>query len=168
MFFVIGKYYLVDKGYPERKGYLVPYPKIRYHQSQFENVAPTNAREAFNRRHSSLRSCIERSFGVLKKRWKILNKMPKYNVQTQTDIILAAFALHNYIRKNSEEDMIFTTLEQYPDYIPYEEYGHYNDKDSNEESSNRPSIQMKRIRDEIATLIWGQKVRLFVCAYINL
>ncbi|WCJ39894.1 hypothetical protein M5689_020844 [Euphorbia peplus] len=27
-----GKYYSVDKGYPEREGYLTSYHKIRYHQ----------------------------------------------------------------------------------------------------------------------------------------
>ncbi|KAK9114026.1 hypothetical protein Syun_020823 [Stephania yunnanensis] len=92
-----GKYYLVDKGFPDRRGYLVPYFKTRYHQNQFENVGPNNAKEVFNRAHSSLRSCIERSFGVLKKRWKILNAMPQFSVQTQIDIKIAAFALHNYI-----------------------------------------------------------------------
>ncbi|GKD78460.1 ALP1-like protein isoform X1, partial [Tanacetum coccineum] len=51
-----GKYYLVDKGYPDRNGYLVPYSKTRYHQSQFENEPPNNMQEAFNRKHSSLRS----------------------------------------------------------------------------------------------------------------
>ncbi|GKC59652.1 ALP1-like protein isoform X2 [Tanacetum coccineum] len=72
-----GKYYLVDKGYPDRNGYLVPYSKTRYHQSQFENEPPNNKQEAFNRKHSSLRSYIERSFGVLKKRWKILDYIPQ-------------------------------------------------------------------------------------------
>ncbi|PWA62249.1 hypothetical protein CTI12_AA364380 [Artemisia annua] len=54
-----GKYCLVDKGYLDKKGYLVPYPKIRYHTSQFENEPPNNMQEAFNRSHSSLRSAIE-------------------------------------------------------------------------------------------------------------
>nr|KAJ0219040.1 hypothetical protein LSAT_V11C300144470 [Lactuca sativa] len=47
-FFHIGKYYVVDKGYPDRKGYLTPYSRLKYHQSQFEHVLPTNAQEAFN------------------------------------------------------------------------------------------------------------------------
>jgi len=34
---------------------------------------------------------------VLKKRWKILGQMPKYSIETQIDVIIAAFALHNYI-----------------------------------------------------------------------
>ncbi|KAF2290239.1 hypothetical protein GH714_005112 [Hevea brasiliensis] len=28
-----GRYYLVDKGYLDKEGYLVPYSKLRYHQS---------------------------------------------------------------------------------------------------------------------------------------
>ncbi|GKF41023.1 putative nuclease HARBI1 [Tanacetum coccineum] len=85
-----GKYYHVDKGYPERNGYLVPYSKIRYHHY------------------------IERSFGILKIRWKILGGMPWFSVKTQIAVIMAAFALHNYIRNSDEEDMMFTTIEQHP------------------------------------------------------
>ncbi|KAF2302997.1 hypothetical protein GH714_012472 [Hevea brasiliensis] len=38
-----GRYYLVDKGYPNREGYLVPYSTLRYHQSQFQHKRPQNA-----------------------------------------------------------------------------------------------------------------------------
>ncbi|CAH9097124.1 unnamed protein product, partial [Cuscuta europaea] len=47
-----GKYYLVDKGYPERDGYLTPYPKTRYHQSEFRGANPKGVQEIFNRAHS--------------------------------------------------------------------------------------------------------------------
>jgi hypothetical protein len=156
--FFTGRYYLVDKGYPDKEGYLVPYPKIRYHQSQFEHEPPTNAQEAFNRAHSSLRSCIERSFGVLKKRWKILNKMPQFSVKTQIDVIIAAFALHNYIRINSQDDPMFTVLEQHPNYIPHDELLDtvvgYHGSDAPEETSRR-STKTKEIRNNIAALIWN-------------
>ncbi|XP_074318297.1 protein ANTAGONIST OF LIKE HETEROCHROMATIN PROTEIN 1-like [Silene latifolia] len=152
-----GRYYLVDKGYPDKKGYMVPYSKTRYHKSRFENEPPGNSKEAFNKMHSSLLSCIERSFGVLKKRWKILRFMPQFRVETQIDVILATFALHNYIRKNSPEDLLFRALEEYPDYIPDEEL--LPDIDNNvtsNENVNEPSMEMKTIRDNIATLIWGE------------
>ena len=64
IFSSVGRYYLYDKGYPDRKGYMVPYSKVKYHQSQFERQAPQNVREAFNHVHSSLRTTIERCFGV--------------------------------------------------------------------------------------------------------
>ncbi|XP_071699252.1 uncharacterized protein [Rutidosis leptorrhynchoides] len=115
------RYYLVDKGYPDRKGYLVPYPKTRYHQSQFQKEPPNNMQEAFNRSHSSLRSYIERSFGILKKRFHILSEMPRFSVQTQIDVITATFALHNYIRTNSQEDIMFAIIDEHPNYIPRDE-----------------------------------------------
>ncbi|GJV71596.1 copia protein [Tanacetum coccineum] len=155
---ISGKYYLVDKGYLDRNGYLVPYSKTRYHQSRFENEPPNNKQEAFNRKHSSLRSYIERSFGVLKKRWKILGRMPKFSVQTHIDFIIAAFALHNYIRNSSQEDMMFTVMEQHPDYIPQDELHDVRDHDTNnEDNSGGASNEMKQIRNDIATLIWNTR-----------
>ncbi|KAL4559437.1 hypothetical protein LXL04_031575 [Taraxacum kok-saghyz] len=110
-------------GWNSTTGYLTPYSRIRYHQSQFEHVLPTNAQEAFNRVHSSLRSCIERSFGVLKKWWKILRQMSSFNKKTQIDVIMATFALHNYIRRNDSTDTIFFYVGRNPQNIPTEELG---------------------------------------------
>ena len=72
----LGKYYLVDKGYLDRRGILTPYSKIRYHQLEFRGAVPRGYKKIFNRSHSSLRSCIERAFGVIKARWKKLPVMP--------------------------------------------------------------------------------------------
>jgi hypothetical protein len=33
--FLLGKYYLVDSGYPNRKGFLSPYEGETYHLSEF-------------------------------------------------------------------------------------------------------------------------------------
>ncbi|XP_040943310.1 putative nuclease HARBI1 isoform X1 [Gossypium hirsutum] len=63
-----GKYYLVDSGYPQMKGYLGPYRGQRYHLPDFRRGRPISGKEEiFNHSHSSLRSVIERTFGVLKK-----------------------------------------------------------------------------------------------------
>ena len=103
---LVGRYYLVDKGYPNREGYMVPYSRTRYHRVQFLDVQPENSREAFNKVHSSLRSCIERCFGVLKARWKILRCLPQYSMRTQVDIILACFALNNFILRTKDEGVV--------------------------------------------------------------
>nr|CAD1824762.1 unnamed protein product [Ananas comosus var. bracteatus] len=66
-----GKYYLVDAGYPNIKGYLGPYTggDVRYHIHEFKRGSqPRGYKEVFNHAHSSLRNVIERSFGVLKAR----------------------------------------------------------------------------------------------------
>ncbi|GMP89211.1 hypothetical protein CsSME_00040883 [Camellia sinensis var. sinensis] len=60
-----GKYYFVDVGYPNKKGYLAPYKGSRYHQAQFRDRGrPDNPRELFNEAHVPLRSVLERTFGV--------------------------------------------------------------------------------------------------------
>nr|GEX70185.1 hypothetical protein [Tanacetum cinerariifolium] len=123
-----GKYYLVDKGYPKRNGYLVLCSKTRYHQS----------------------------FGILNKRLKLLGGMPQFSVKTQIAIIMATFALHNYIRNSDEEDMMFTMIEQHPNYIPPDELHDVCGHETNTENvSQGTSNKMKRIRDDIAASIWN-------------
>jgi len=72
---------LLDSGYALRKGF-IPYKKVRYHLKEFdESSPPTNAKELFNLRHSSLRISIERAFGVLKKRFRVLDAEPFLGIQ---------------------------------------------------------------------------------------
>ena len=88
-FLLLGKYYLVDVGYPLRKGYLPPYKRQRYHLSDFQWVGRGNQiEERFNYVHSSLQSEIEWTFGVWKNRWKISKQMPSYDIKDQRNIIV--------------------------------------------------------------------------------
>jgi hypothetical protein len=113
-----GKYYLVDSGYPNRKGYLAPYKGQRYHITEFQNAGqPIGLKELFNHAHSSLRNVIERSFGVLKMKWRILLKMPSYSMEKQSKIIIACMALHNFIRDSNLSDNDFDTLASDETYV---------------------------------------------------
>jgi hypothetical protein len=58
---------------------------------------PTNARELFNLRHSLLRVTIERAFGALKNRFKILDNKPFHTFKSQVKLVLACCILHNWI-----------------------------------------------------------------------
>ncbi|KAL1203493.1 hypothetical protein V5N11_009854 [Cardamine amara subsp. amara] len=106
------KYYVVDSGYPNKKGFLAPYRSsrnrvVRYHMSQFTTNHPLrNKHELFNRWHASLRSVIERTFGVWKKKWRILCEFPRYNIEVQKRVVTTTMGLHNFIRisKFSYED----------------------------------------------------------------
>ncbi len=71
-----------------------------YHLKEFRrgNRRPQTKEELLNLRHASLRNVIERTFGVVKKRFPILNYMREYNFDTQIDIVYACMALHNFIR----------------------------------------------------------------------
>ena len=89
---------MVDSGYAGERGYLGPHRNTRYHLKQFEDRRPERFEEVFNFHHASLRNVIERGFGVVKARWKILKEVPHYPREKQNKIILAAFGLHNFLR----------------------------------------------------------------------
>ncbi|KAL4356269.1 hypothetical protein AHAS_Ahas09G0069800 [Arachis hypogaea] len=59
----------------------------------------SQAQEFFNMKHSQARNVIERAFGVLKARWRILRGRSFYPIKTQGRIITSCCLLHNHIRK---------------------------------------------------------------------
>jgi hypothetical protein len=121
VFAAAGKYYLVDSGYANRIGYLAPYKGSKYHLQEFQNAAePEGKEELFNYAHSSLRNVIERAFGVLKQKWRILNHIPSYPPETQTHIIVACMALHNFIRLSGLRDTHFRRCDRDETYVPPE------------------------------------------------
>ncbi|XP_040867709.1 uncharacterized protein [Glycine max] len=91
------KYYLVDSGYPTFMGFLGPYKK------------------------TSLRSIIERAFGLCKARWKILGNMSPFALKIQNQIIVACMAIHNFIQRNDKSDEEFDSLDEDNEYIDSDE-----------------------------------------------
>ncbi|KAH1031319.1 hypothetical protein J1N35_043493 [Gossypium stocksii] len=161
-----GKYYLVDSGYPQMKGYLGPYRGQRYHLPDFRRGRPASGKEEiFNHSHSSLRSVIERTFGVLKKKWAILRDMPSYSFEKQTMIVVATMTIHNFIRKhvgrNYVDFMEYIDINcAYENIIDLENaHGRESDDDDDNdddgdddgESSNSSGFEMELTRDAIAS-----------------
>jgi hypothetical protein len=106
--FGAGKYYRVDSGYPNRKRYLAPYMGHRYYTSEWQDARrPVGSKEVFNFAHSSLRNVIERSFGVVKMKWRILLNLPSFSLKKQSKIIIACMAPHNFIRDSAIHDRDF-------------------------------------------------------------
>jgi hypothetical protein len=69
--------------------------------------------EKFNHLHSCLRNAIERAFGVLKMKWRILLSIPHFHDPlTQTKIITACMCLHNFIRDSKLHDAHFDRIER--------------------------------------------------------
>lgn len=80
-------YLLGDSGYPCRKYLMTPL------------LSPTTEKEQrYNRAHIQKRNVIERAFGVLKRRFGILNKEMRTRLQTTEKIIMASVILHNIAR----------------------------------------------------------------------
>ncbi|XP_071715764.1 uncharacterized protein [Rutidosis leptorrhynchoides] len=98
-------YYLVDAGYTNAEGFLAPYRGQRYHLNEWrEGYQPTTAKEFYNMKHSQARNIIERCFGILKGRWKILKDTSYYPIELKVKIIMACCLLHNYIRQEMAWD----------------------------------------------------------------
>ncbi|XP_052176703.1 uncharacterized protein LOC127791007 [Diospyros lotus] len=150
------KYYLVDAGYSHTTGYMGPYKgeNIRYHLEDFRRArtsrlrAPRGHKESFNYLHSSCRMVVERTFGVWKKRFRVLGDMPAYNFDTQRDIVLGTMAIHNYIRKKGVHDVAFTAVEN-ENYIPDAQSVTPSDSQRNDEV-DRSDIYWMAMRDAIA------------------
>jgi hypothetical protein len=118
----VGKYYLVDFGYPNKPGYLAPYKSTKYHVLEWrEGPGSVGQKEVFNFNHSSLRNVIERSFGVLKTKWCILLDLPSFPVDKQSKIIMACMELHNFIRQSGMMDDLFHLCDEDENYDPNDE-----------------------------------------------
>jgi thymidylate synthase len=61
---------------------------------------------------------IERSFGVWKQRWRILQNMTAYPCKMQVQIVVALMTLYNYIRRRSQDDVAFVKFNRNPNFVP--------------------------------------------------
>ena len=96
---------------------------MRYHIPDFKDTQnePKSDNEVFNYYHSSLRMAIERTFGIWKKKFVILQNMPTYPYNVQVQIVTATMAIHNFIRRYNAGDSDFMPFDDNPDLVP-EEY----------------------------------------------
>lgn len=102
----LGKFFLVDAGYAVRPGFLSLYRGTRCHLREYGARSPHNARELFNLRHSSLRVTVERAFGALKNRFRILYNKPFHPYKTLVKLVLACSVLHNWILRFGVDDVV--------------------------------------------------------------
>ncbi|KAK6161558.1 hypothetical protein DH2020_004939 [Rehmannia glutinosa] len=93
-------------------GFLAPYRGTRYHLNEWKGNTPTNFKELYNLRHSSARNAIERTFGLLKKRWAILRTASFYGLKTQIRIINACCILHNFVRGEMPIDPLLIEVDR--------------------------------------------------------
>jgi hypothetical protein len=167
-----GWYLLADAGFPHCKELLVPYRGVRYHLAEWgranlryvdptlchriginlQMYSPQDKEELFNLRHAQARNVIERIFGVLKKRFRILLIGPEYDMTVQAQIPAALCALHNFIRIHDphEQDL--------PDEEYYDQGGYAGDgfvRQVRNVEDNNPRGAVARRRDLIAEAMWN-------------
>jgi hypothetical protein len=148
--------------------FLPPYKGERYHLNAYRNrPLPRGYKELFNFRHSSLRMIIEHCFARLKRRWRILNGIPRYLLVRQPSIIMACCTLHNFIGVHNPNDEIFngtdatepemdvdeTEMSEQPDkYGNNDEAGPSNS--GHYDFSQAASVEMAQFREGIAQAMW--------------
>jgi hypothetical protein len=92
-----------DSAYPNRGLTMSPHRGVGYHRSDYihreAKGSPRSAKELFNRVQCLLRNCVERGYGVLKGRYRILGRgIQSMDNGFQVEILLGCCILHNYLR----------------------------------------------------------------------
>ena len=145
------KFYLVDGGYANTTSFLAPYRGVRYHLKEYGqgHRRPQNYKELFNHRHAILRNHVERTLGVVKKRFPILKAATFHKIRNQVKIPVAAAVLHNIIRslKGDEE-----WLDNQPDNISPQNFVDLPDGD---QGNDQVTVQGNNLRDAIAQEMWN-------------
>ncbi|XP_031255787.1 uncharacterized protein LOC116113765 isoform X2 [Pistacia vera] len=154
-YFIIGKYYLVNAGYANRGGFLAPHRRVPYHVPDARRNL-SGPMELFNYRHASLWNVVERTFGVLKKRFCIIDGMNNYSLEKQAKIVMACCVIHNFIKRFDMNDPIFQKFNA--DGV-YEEG---NGTGSNQ-LTQRNTEDMGRVRDSITTAMWAEHESMSYC-----
>ena len=126
---------------------------MRYHLKEFCDRPSENAQELFNLRHSSLRTTIERGFGVLKKHFRVLDAEPFWSFETQVKVVLACCVVHNHIMGVESNDHIMEdAMNQVESSDPQQE-----------RQLRRESVKYSRSwnakRDEICQAMWANYTR---------
>ncbi|CAA7028374.1 unnamed protein product [Microthlaspi erraticum] len=132
----------------------------------YHGVSGQGAKEIFNERHRLLHGAVDRAFGALKERFPILLSAPPYPLQTQVKLVIAACALHNYVRLEKPDDLVFRMFGQ--DAVAEDggvaaalEEENQGEIERHEHGSFRPQQveDCLRLRDEIASHLWDHYVQ---------
>jgi len=106
---------------------------------------------------------IERSFGVLKMKWRVLLHMPSFSVEKQKKIIIACMALHNFIRDSALSDELFQMCDEDEEYMPEVDSSSLEEEEEEEEEevhNSDPSsddVDMCAFRDFIANSLMADR-----------
>ncbi|XP_042485251.1 uncharacterized protein LOC122065513 [Macadamia integrifolia] len=124
------------------------------------NVSPANNKELFNLRHSRLRNIIERVFGPLKSRFKILKSQSEYPFKTQARIVQACVMIHNHIltQNSVQEEEEWLEQENVVTGENTNEEAEDNDENSDEDSDvddEDDNFDQDQFREEMVDYMWN-------------
>lgn len=148
-------YFLADAGFSSKSRLLlIPYREVSYHPQGPQQPAnhPANSRELFNIRHATLRSVIDRTLKLFRRRFRLLTTAREgFSIRTQVNLVFALAAVHNFINQRQGLDLD----------------GEFEDEDDRDDDTwkTSPIVDdfdgnlMIRKRDMIAKELWEQSQR---------
>jgi hypothetical protein len=113
-----------------------------------------NAKELFNLRHAQARNVIERIFGVLKQRFRILLLPPHYPLAFQSRIPVALCALQNFIQEIDHDEGAIPTDSYQSAYTPFSPDIYDDDNGFIAEDDDEANSEVKLRRINIANEMW--------------
>jgi hypothetical protein len=115
-------------------------------------LRPQNAEELFNLRHSSLRNVVEKSFGIIKGRFAVLQTPVKYPIDFQIKLTYILFALHNAIHITKGGDDADLSFEGRPldDFM----------EDLSSDPQQQSNAEADALRDGIAEAMWANYLQV--------
>jgi hypothetical protein len=117
--------------------------------------SPCNPQELFNSRHALARVAIERTFGILKRRFRILQLPPEYDESVQAQIPAALAALHNFIRQYDPGEIRMFEDDQPLDF----QMGAHPESDDEPGRGPNERTHANERRDKIADDMWGHYLK---------
>ncbi|KNE94258.1 hypothetical protein PSTG_12390 [Puccinia striiformis f. sp. tritici PST-78] len=112
---------------------------------------PSNKQELYNLRHASLRNCVERIFGCLKRKFPILRSAPEVELRKQVRLVYVLCMLWNYMRCH---ETLENMMDDDENKTSQDNTGGFNqDRDFDVLQEDE---QMKRRHDRLAGRLWTQ------------
>ncbi len=125
-------------------------------RNDYANSSPQNPKELFNLRHASLRNAIERIFGVLKKRFKVLTHQVEYPYKIQVRLIKVLCCLHNIIRIVGGDDWFDEQWIRDLKNADSSQSDLSNEVVTSKAITTAQTKQANMMRDDIAEKMWSQ------------
>lgn len=89
------------------RGFQALYRNIRYWLRNQCNRRAITKEEKFIHAHAQLRNVIERSYGILKARFPLFDKIVPYPINIQKGVVIAFLIVNYFIRKEHINDNLF-------------------------------------------------------------
>nr|XP_043636014.1 uncharacterized protein LOC122607155 [Erigeron canadensis] len=156
-FYANGNFY--ERGYYLGDGI---YPKYATFVKTFTDLIDEK-RKLFKKKQELARKGIERAFGVLKKRWKVLNHSAQYwNKALMQDVIYACIILHNMILEDEDKAICQDYNPDEPSLVP----GHWEQMTSLEQRiQNRHAIKSRETHNmltvDLVDHLWSTQAHDF-------